>query len=81
MKIQDFREEDWTVEISSGFNGFRNKKTNDWVYQEDFQRMKTIKSNYERAYKLLSEFRSECLPFGKYGENVIQDFLNKRYNG
>ena len=76
----DFEYNDWDFEISSGYNGYRNKKTNEWVYQEDFNKVKDRHDAYVKDYELLRLFRGECLPFGEYGEIVLQEFLNKRYD-
>jgi len=77
----DFKEEDWKFETGSGYNGFRNTETDEWVYPDVyFNRLKRFK-DYEKDYELIREFRLECLPFGKYGDIVIQDFLNEKYDG
>lgn len=82
-QIINFNPDDWNWRRSSGYAGYDHKDhPNDeskWIYESDFMARRRLKEQYEEEYKLLHEFRRDCLPFGKYGEVVLQDFLNKRY--
>ena len=83
-QILGFNESDWLFERSSGHGGYRNidkysKEFNKWVCTQEFLNYRLEKNCYEKDYKLISEFRGECLPFGEYPEYVIQEFLNKKY--
>ena len=83
QQILDFKESDWIFRRSSGYGGFDHKDfPNDeqkWIYMQDYDDRKSFKQQYERDYKLLSDFRNECLPFGEFPECVLQEFLNKKY--
>jgi len=79
-----FIENQWDFERSSGNSGYRNREVDSqeydkWIYKEEYDMRKLVKINYYEDYKLLYEFRLECLPFGEYPDYVIQEFLNKQY--
>lgn len=82
-QIINFKESDWVFRRSSGYAGYDHKDfPNDekkWIYQEDFYRRKSLKEQYIAEYKLISDFRADQLPFGKYPDHHIQDFLNKKF--
>lgn len=82
-QILNFNPRDWEFRRSSGYAGYDHKDhPNDesmWIYERDYFERIDVKSKYEKEYKLLSSFRGECLPFGKYPEYVLQEFLNKRF--
>lgn len=61
-KLEEF-EEVWVFQISSGYDGFRNKVTGDWIYTDDFyvkffgrEEIKTeklyTKEDLEEAHKM-----------------------------
>ena len=50
MAIEKFNPADWEFENSSGFCGYRNKATKEWMCSYEYGR-KTV--NYERKEKLL----------------------------
>jgi len=82
-KVQDFIKKDWKHEHSRDwrkFDTYQNEKTNEVVEWPDFRDMEEAYNNYMRDYKVIAEFRGECLPFGEYPEYVIQEFLDKKYN-
>jgi len=79
----DFKKEDWKLERVNDwrkFDNYRNIKTNEVVKSYIFDENVKALEAYLRDYELLVDFRGECLPFGEYGEVVIQDFLNKKYD-
>lgn len=88
-QILGFNENDWSFRRSSGYAGYdpiKNPYTKDaypdeskWIYEDDYRERKRLKAKYEEEYRLLADFRNECLEFGKYPEYVIQEFLNKKY--
>lgn len=82
-EILNFEESHWIFRRSSGYAGFDHiNHPNDeskWIYMQDFDDRKALKEKYQKDYKLLSDFRSECLPFGEYPEYVLQEFLDKKY--
>ena len=83
-EILFFNKEDWKYEESSGYDGYRNineysQDFEKWIYDIDFANRKYCYQCYHRDYKLLHEFRLDCLPFGEYPDYVIQEFLNKKY--
>lgn len=82
-EILNFNENDWEFRRSSGYAGYDHvnhpKDEQKWIYEDDYMQRKILKRQYEEDYKLISEFRNECLPFGEYPEYIIQEFLNKKY--
>lgn len=78
--VQDFKENDWTFERQSGFDGYRNKTTNEWIYADDYSQRERLKGQYLADYELLHQFRLDHLPFGEYPDCVIQEFLHNKYN-
>jgi len=77
--MKDFKEEDWGFEVNSGFSGYRNDHTKEWIYENDYHNRRERKNSYEKDWNLLHEFRRDCLPFGEYGDNILRKFLDKRY--
>lgn len=76
MKVKDFNRGDWK------FDGRCFRHIEDFKLSltlDEFSSLAAKKESYERDYELLSNFRSECLEFGKYPEYILQEFLNKRY--
>ena len=62
---EDFNNKDnWEFERSSGYAGYRNKKTGEWIYEEDyFRRQKT---------KTVEEELLEQIKFALYCNNEAQ---------
>lgn len=79
-KVQDFNPENWVPERQSGYLGYRNVKDDEWIYEKEFHDRVLKKARYEEDYKLLADFRYDYLPFGKYPEYVLQEFLDKKHN-
>lgn len=77
--IITFNENEWHAEYSSGFIGYKHNHYGEWIYEEDYNKLRDLNIQYEKDYKLIAEFRSECLPFGEYPEYVIQEFLKNKY--
>lgn len=75
----DFCHQDWVFERSSGYAGMRHIKTQQWIYEEDYFKLKAKKLQYEQDLKLLHDFRLNCLPFGNYPDCVLLKFLSNRY--
>ena len=80
MKIQDFKIGDWEYENSSGYQGYRNKITKDWIYIEEYNDLIQPLTKYNDDYSLLHNFRRDCLPFGEYPDIILREFLDKKYN-
>ena len=78
-KIFSFNESEWVFERSSGYPGERNSKTGEWIFEREYSRRKRLKKEYEEMYQLIHEFRRDHLPFGLYGDNVIQTFLETKF--
>jgi hypothetical protein len=78
--IKSFSSNNYSVEYSSGHRGYRHNLTSEWVYDRKyFDRMK-LKYELEEKIKFLSQFRSECLPFGEYPDFVLMEFLDKYFD-
>lgn len=82
-QILNFKEDDWVWRRSSGYAGYDHKDNpnneSTWIYESDFCARKSLKRKYEEEYKLISDFRTDQLPFGTVPEYMIQEFLNKRF--
>jgi hypothetical protein len=52
MTENTFNPYDWTFERSSGYAGFRNQETADWIYFEDYERKFTIYQTKEQNSKV-----------------------------
>lgn len=82
-QILQFDPLDWLFRRSSGFPGYDHKDSpnneSTWIYEEDYFERKRLKEKYEEDYKLLHDFRRDKLPFGKYPDYVIKEFLDKKY--
>ena len=64
QEIMEKDEEFWEFERSSGYAGYRNKKTGEWIYEEDyFCRQKT---------KTVEEELLEQIKFALYCNNEAQ---------
>ena len=64
QEIMEKDEEFWEFERSSGYAGYRNKKTGEWIYEEDyFRRQKT---------KTVEEELLEQIKFALYCNNEAQ---------
>ena len=51
QEIMEKDEEFWEFERSSGYAGYRNKKTGEWIYEEDYfrrQKTKTVEELLEQ---------------------------------
>ncbi|MDC7249136.1 MAG: hypothetical protein PQJ49_04380 [Sphaerochaetaceae bacterium] len=79
-RVQDFNEADWEFEISSGFNGYRHKVDGNWIHESTFTERQELRDQYDYDYKVIHDFRRDCLPFGEYPDYVIQEFLENKYN-
>lgn len=42
MDLKNFIPEDWNPETSSGYAGYRNTVTQDWIYKSDYDKMCTL---------------------------------------
>jgi hypothetical protein len=58
MKPQNFDEKEWKFEDSSGYAGARNIHTNEWIYANDYWKMKFNKESYDEWQKLIEDFKS-----------------------
>lgn len=56
MKPQDFNINDWIFETSSGFAGYRNVITNEWIYQSDYLEQKKLKESYDKWEDIFLEY-------------------------
>ena len=64
QEIMEKDEEFWEFERSSGYAGYRNKKTGEWIYkEEEFRRQKT---------KTVEEELLEQIKFALYCNNEAQ---------
>lgn len=81
-QIIGFKESDWEFRRSSGFSGYDHKdhpgNEQKWIYEADFNRRKILRDEYEKAFKLLYDFRLEQLPLGQVPDYHIHDFLDKQ---
>lgn len=73
MNPQDFNEQDWKFEVSSGFEGFINIKTNEWIYRWDYFKRKQIKESYHKWQDILLEYSLD-----QNDEDLIE-FLVRNY--
>ena len=79
-KVSSFKKEDWKFESDNdGKSGYVNEKESSWISSLEFHKRKKLCEAYEEKYKLIADFRSSCLPFGKYPEYVIQEFLETHF--
>lgn len=83
-QIFNFNDDDWTFERSSGYCGQRNTNEDSpeymqWISCDEEHERKCLKRQYEADYKLIHDFRLDQLPFGKYPDYHIHEFLNKKY--
>lgn len=82
-EIVNFKESDWDFRRSSGYAGYDHINSpgdeQKWIYQEDFNRRKSLKEQYEYESKLLRDFRTQQLPFGQVPDFHIIDFLDKKF--
>jgi hypothetical protein len=54
-KDYPFNPKDWVFEYSSGFAGWRNKKTASWLYQSEFETMSKESPNKKRWFTVVTE--------------------------
>ncbi len=82
-QILGFNESDWVFRRSSGYAGYDHKDApgneQTWIYETDFYKRKNLKAQYQDEYKLISDFRTDQLPFGKFPDYHIQEFLDKKF--
>jgi len=56
MKIDwNFNTEDWCFECSSGFAGYRNTITDEWIYSKDYNDRINILNEFKAFKKMLEE--------------------------
>ena len=57
-EVEKFNPTDWYWERSSGYSGYRNKFTSEWIYEEDYQEKKKeeiTKRKEEKSLELIRE--------------------------
>ena len=64
QEIMEKDEEFWEFERSSGYAGYRNKKTGEWIYEEDYFRCQKTKTVEEELL--------EQIKFALYCNNEAQ---------
>jgi hypothetical protein len=74
MKPQDFNINDWVFEVSSGFTGYRNIHTNEWIYDTDYFERKRIKYSHEKWQDIMLEYSLETT------NESLFDFLLRNYH-
>jgi hypothetical protein len=42
-------QDDWVFERSSGYAGYRNTQTGEWIYESEYKRLKSDRSNIRRG--------------------------------
>jgi hypothetical protein len=55
IPIKEAEKEDWQFERSSGFKGYRNKITNDWIYESKFNKLFSEPKQEEAKQETLEE--------------------------
>jgi hypothetical protein len=54
MKIDfNFKREDWVFEISSGYKGYRNIHTAEWIYDTNYNEKVNLLKEFDAFKKLL----------------------------
>ena len=79
-RIKSFDETEWVPETSSGYTGYRNTKTGEWIYSKQFYKRDMLVYLFEEKLKFLHDFRCDALPFGEYPDYVLLEFLNKYFD-
>ena len=59
QEIMEKDEEFWEFERSSGYAGYRNKKTGEWIYEEDYFRRQKTKTVEEELLEKI-KFALHC---------------------
>lgn len=77
--IKSFDENEWMFERSSGYSGFRNKNSGEWLITSKWNIRKRLFVELEEKMKFLSDFRSQYLPLGEYPDCVLLEFLDKYF--
>ena len=85
VNVEEFNENDWEFERSSGYAGYRNINMNSpeydqWIHQSEFSEKRLNLRDYNYDLKLLHDFRRDTLPFDEYLDYVLKEFLHKKYN-
>ena len=60
--MSKFNEDEWHYETSSGYSGYRNKVTGEWISYHDYNDLKTfsmfVESSAKKAEELLNYYKS-----------------------
>ncbi len=78
-EILEFYFLNWKFERSSGYEGYRNTKTNEWIYADDYKRRVSLKKQYDEDFKLIYAFRKDKLDYGFGTDTKINEFLDDIY--
>jgi hypothetical protein len=74
-KLEEF-EEVWRFEISSGYDGYRNKVTGDWLYADDFYRLFSGEKQYTKE-QIINAMHQVELEDNKDYSKLFYRVLNK----
>jgi hypothetical protein len=74
----DFKPEDWNFERSSGYPGYRNIHTGEWLFSDEHNRRRLLLEEFEK-FKSLSQFFEFDLE-EEYARTLFEDFKNQGFS-
>ncbi len=78
-RIKSFNANDYVSERSSGYSGYRHINTGEWITVDMFQKRVDLVRELEEKLEFLDRFRSKYLPFGKYPDYILLEFINTHF--
>lgn len=72
-----FNEEEWYFEVQSGYAGWKNKVTDEWLYESDYTRIISNRESYKRDYHFIKDF--DMSSFNVYSREHIEEYLDNLY--